>query len=97
MGRARRGSTAANTIAPGREQVQGGQTRQAPADLTAYTLELNKRIIPANAVLHDFRLGPGPEGIAQHKPDVVSFHYDGEVNFNVAHEILGRTGAVKAA
>jgi hypothetical protein len=73
------------------------QTRRAQADLTAYTTELNKRIIPANAILHDFRLGPGHEGLAQHNPDVVSFHYDGEVHFNVAHEILGRTVAVKAA
>lgn len=73
------------------------QTRRAQADLTAYTAELNKRIIPANAILHDFRLGPGHEGLAQHNPDVVSFHYDGEVYFNVAHEILGRTVAVKAA
>ena len=58
------------------------QTRRAQADLTAYTTELNKRIIPANAILHDFRLGPGHEGLAQHNPDVVSFHYDGEVYFN---------------
>jgi hypothetical protein len=42
-------------------------------------------------------LGPGHEGLAHHNPDVVSFHYDGEVHFNVAHEILGRTVAVKAA
>ena len=73
------------------------QTRQARADLMAYTMELKKRTIPANAILHDFRLGPGHEGLAQHNPDVVSFHYDGEVYFNVAHEILGRTVAVKAA
>ena len=73
------------------------QTRQARADLMAYTMELKKRTIPANAILHDFRLGPGHEGLAQHNPDVVSFHYDGEVYFNVAHEIVGRTVAVKAA
>jgi len=97
MGRATRGSATANTITPDREQVQGGQTRQARADLTAYTMELKKRIIPANAILYDFRLGPGHEGLAQHKPDVVSFHYDGKVYFNVAHEILGRTVTVKAA
>ena len=54
-------------------------------------MELKKRTIPANAILHDFRLGPGHEGLAQHNPDVVSFHYDGEVYFNVAHEIVSRT------
>jgi hypothetical protein len=73
------------------------QTRQARADLTAYTLNLNTRTIPANAVLHDFRLGPGHEGLAQHNPDVVSFHYEGELYFNVAHEIVGRTVVVNAA
>src|ERR1017187_3890170 len=31
------------------------QTRQARAELTAYTLHLRKRTIPAKAVLHDFR------------------------------------------
>ena len=73
------------------------QTRQARAELTAYTLNLNKRTIPANAVLHDFRMGPGHEGLAGYDPNVASFHYDGEVYFNVAHEIVGRTAVVHAA
>ncbi len=54
-------------------------------------MELQKRTIPANAILHDFRMGPGHEGLAPHNPDVASFHYDGQVYFNVAHEIVGRT------
>ena len=73
------------------------QTRQPRAELTAYTLELQKRIIPANAILHDFRVGPGHEGLARHNPDVASFHYEGEVHFNVAHEIVGRTVVVNVA
>jgi hypothetical protein len=40
------------------------QTRHTRAELTAYTLHLRKRTIPANAVLHDFRVGPGHEGLA---------------------------------
>jgi hypothetical protein len=60
-------------------------------------MELKKRIIPANATLHDFRVGPGHEGLAEHNPEVVSFHYDGGVYFNVANEIVGKTVAVKAA
>jgi hypothetical protein len=67
------------------------QTRQTRADLMAYTLDLNKRTIPANAILHDFRVGPGHEGLAKHNPDVVSFHYEGQVYFNVAQEIVGKT------
>jgi hypothetical protein len=73
------------------------QTRQARRELTAYTLDLSKRTIPANAILHDFRAGPGHEGLAEHNPDVVSFHYDGQIFFNVAHEIIGRTVAVNVA
>ena len=73
------------------------QTRQARADLTAFTMDLKKRTIPANAILHDFRVGPGHEGLASHNPDVVSFHYEGEVYCNIAHEIVGRTVVVNAA
>lgn len=67
------------------------QTRQAQAELTAYTKQLGKVTIPAKAVLHDFRLGPGHEGLAPHNPDVVSFHYDGELYFNISQEIAGKT------
>ena len=73
------------------------QTRQARAEVTAYTLHLRKVMIPANAILHDFRMGPGHEGLARHNPDVVSFRYEGEVHFNVAHEIIGRTMVVSVA
>ena len=73
------------------------QTRQAQTELTAYTLNLDKRTIPAKAVLHDFRVGPGHEGLAAHNPNVASFHYDGEVHFNVTDEIVARTAIVSAA
>ena len=66
------------------------QTRQAQSELTAYTLKLDKVTIPSRAVLHDFRQGPGHEGLAPHKPDVVSFHYDGQVYFNIVQEIIGK-------
>jgi len=67
------------------------QTRRAQAELTAFTLKLDKLTIPARAVLHDFRMGPGHEGLAPHNPDVVSFRYDGQVHFNIAQEIVGKT------
>jgi hypothetical protein len=67
------------------------QTRQAQAALTAYTKKLAKVTIPAKAVLHDFRLGRGHEGLAPHNPNVVSFHYDGEVYFNIAPEVVDKT------
>jgi hypothetical protein len=54
-------------------------TRQAKIELTAYTMELQKRTIPTHAILHDFKTGPGHEGLATHNPDVASFRFDGEL------------------
>lgn len=67
------------------------QIRQATADFPAYTSKLKKRTIPANAILHDFRTGRGHQGLSPHNPDVASFHYEGEIYFNVSHEVLDRT------
>jgi hypothetical protein len=58
---------------------------------------LDKVTIPAKAVLHDFRLGAGHEGLAPHNPDVASFHYDDQVYFNIAREIVGKTVIVMSA
>ena len=73
------------------------QTRQARTDLTAYTLELQKRTIPAKAILHDFRVGLGHEGPAANNPDVVSFRYHDQLYFNVLNEIIGKTVIVNAS
>ena len=73
------------------------QTRQARADLTAYTMELEKVTIPANAILNDFRVGAGHEGLAPFNTDVVSFHYEDKVYFNIVQEIVGKTAVVNAA
>ena len=67
------------------------QIRQAVKDLSVFGSNLKKRIIPARSILHDFRIGPGHEGLAPHNPDVVSFHYEGEIYFNVKHEIVDAT------
>lgn len=73
------------------------QIRQARAEITAFTRNLDKRTIPAKAILRDFRIGPGHEGLASHNPDVASFHYEGDVYFNHAHEVVTRTVIVNAA
>jgi hypothetical protein len=72
------------------------QTRQAQAELLVFTHGLSKVTIPAKAVLHDFRIGPGHEGLAPHNPDVASFHHDGQVYFNIAQEIVAKTVIVQA-
>lgn len=60
-------------------------------------MDLEKRTVRANAFLHDFRTGPGHEGLAAHNPDLVSFHYNGQVYFNMLHEIIGKTVIVNAS
>jgi CheY-like chemotaxis protein len=70
------------------------QFRQATADLTVFTLDLKKKIIPAGAILEDFRVGSGHEGLMPQNPNVASFHYGREVLFNLAHEIVNQTRIV---
>jgi hypothetical protein len=73
------------------------QIRQARADLTAHTLYLEKRTIPANAILQDFRMGPGHEGLAPRRSDVVPFPYEGQIYFNIVQELAGKTVLVQSA
>jgi DNA-binding response OmpR family regulator len=70
--------------------------RQATADLTVFTLDLKKKIIPAGTTLEDFRIGPGHEGLLSGNSNVASFHHGGEVLFNLAPEIVTRTRIVAA-
>jgi DNA-binding NtrC family response regulator len=69
----------------------GIQVRETTAELTVYTLDLKKQIIPAGAKLEDFRVGPGHEGLPTRDTNVASFHHAGEVFFNLAHEVIGKT------
>jgi hypothetical protein len=70
---------------------------QTRTELTAYTLDLIIRTVPAKAILRDFRIGQGHEGLLPHNPNVASFHYEDRVYFNVAHEIVGKTAIVNTA
>ncbi len=71
------------------------KTRQVIRDLTAYTWGLQKKTIPASAILRDFRVGDGHEGPLPKNPEVASFHYDGQVHFNLANEILDDTRIIE--
>jgi hypothetical protein len=42
-------------------------------------------------------VGPGHEGLAPYNTDVASFHYEGEVYFNIVQEIVGKTVVVNGA
>ena len=78
-------------------QTKTMQIRQVQAEISAFTKQLDRRTIPAKAILHDFRIGPGHEGLSPHNPRVASFHYDGQIYFNIADEIVGNTVVVAAA
>jgi len=73
------------------------EIRRAIEDLTVFTLDLGKKTIPSNAKLEDFRIGPGHEGLLPRNPKVASFHYEGQVYFNLAHEIVDKTAIVRTA
>ena len=67
------------------------QRREATHTFPAYTLQLEKRLIPEGALLEDFRLGRGHEGLQPENPRVASFHYEGSVYFNLWDEMKDKT------
>ena len=70
-------------------------TRRAIRELTAFTLDLQRKTIPATAVLQDFRIGAGHEGLLAHAPNLASFHYGGVIHFNMASEIVDATRVIE--
>ena len=71
------------------------EQRLATLSFPAYTLQLEKHWIPVEAILEDFRVGPGHEGLQPNNPRVASFHYEGKVYFNLWDEIAGKTRIVR--
>ncbi|PWU11071.1 MAG: hypothetical protein C5B51_03370 [Terriglobia bacterium] len=67
------------------------ERRQVTRSFAAFTLELEKHQIPADAILEDFRVGRGHEGLQPENRNVASFHYDGKVYFNILVEVVGNT------
>ena len=58
---------------------------------SAFTLDLQKRLFREGAVLDDFRIGPGHEGLRTLDHNVASFHYEGQVYFNISIEVVRHT------
>ena len=65
--------------------------RKVTRPFPAFTLRLEKHVIPTGAILADFRVGRGHEGLRPHDENVASFRYDGKVYFNLREEIVGNT------
>jgi hypothetical protein len=58
---------------------------------SAFTLDLEKRLFWEGAVLDDFRIGPGHEGLRTLDHNVAWFHYEGQVYFNILVEVVRHT------
>ena len=58
---------------------------------SAFTLNLEKRLFREGAVLDDFRIGSGHEGLRTLDHNVASFHYEGQVYFNIIVEVVRHT------
>ena len=61
---------------------------RATSDITAFTKALDKRMIPANAILHRVKTGKEHEGLSPHNPSVVSFYYEGMLLFNISDDLI---------
>jgi len=64
------------------------QRRQVIRAFPAFTLRLDKQVIPKDAVLEDFRIGLGHEGLRPEDYNVASFHYEDNVYFNLIDEVV---------
>ena len=67
------------------------ESRRVIIAFPAFTLTLDRHLIPEGAVLEDFRVGRGHEGLRPEDPNIISFHYTGKVYFNLRAEIAGKT------
>jgi hypothetical protein len=67
------------------------ERRVVTRGFSAFTLDLEKRLFREGAVLDDFRIGPGHEGLRPLDDNVASFHYDGQVYFNIMAEVVRHT------
>jgi hypothetical protein len=77
--------------APESQQERHVERRVVTCGFSAFTLHLEKHLIRECAVLDDFRIGPGHEGLRPWDHNVASFHYDGQVYFNLMAEVVRRT------
>lgn len=67
------------------------ERRVVTRGFSAFTLDLDKHLIREGAVLDDFRVGPGHEGLRPSDHNVASFHYEGQVYFNIRAEVVRHT------
>lgn len=82
--------------AAGSQTIRRSERRIVTRDFPAFTLFLDKHTIQKGAVLEDFRIGPGHEGLRPHDNNVASFHYQGQIYFNLSDEVSRNTKILQA-
>ncbi len=68
-----------------------GETRETAEAFPALDLTGDPRQIPVGARLTEIHLGPEQPGLPQTNPKLAAFHFDGQVYFGSAHELLQKT------
>ena len=71
------------------------EIREATASFSALALSGDPRSIPVGAKLTDVRLGPEQQGTANRDPKLAAFHFDGQVYFGSARELLEKTRVIE--
>lgn len=71
-----------------------GEIRETAEAFPALDLSGFSRRIPVGARLTEVYLGPEDPGLPRTDPKLVAFHFDGQVYFGSAYELLRKTRAV---
>ncbi len=74
--------------------VTPGETREASEPFPALDLTGDAHQIPPGAKLTDVHLGPDGPGLLRSDPNLAAFHFDGQVYFGSANELIRKTRLV---
>lgn len=71
-----------------------GEIREAAEPFPAHDLSGDPRQIPVGARLTDVHLGPERPGLPRTDPKLAAFHFDGQVYFGSADELIQKTRVI---
>ncbi|MGO4879379.1 MAG: hypothetical protein ACLP59_00985 [Bryobacteraceae bacterium] len=72
-----------------------GEVRETSEPFPALDLSGDPRQIPVGARLTEVHLGPEAPGVPAHDPKLAAFHFDGQVYFGSADELLHKTRVIR--
>jgi len=71
-----------------------GEIRETAESFPALDLAGDPRQIPVGARLTEIRFGPDRQGLPYPDPKLAAFHFDGQVYFGSAYELLHKTRVI---